>query len=242
MNLLEGADQLPDDRLELLNKWKDKPAEDVLKAKIEADLHIKSLEREKAELREMYLSQREELLAKAKFEEYIDQMRTPNNQNLQVANTPAKEVDSPKYDPAEIEKMFDRKLSDFEKLKQETENFSKVQTKLKERYGDSYVSVLKDQQSALGLSQDDVNALAKKSPEAFFRIMDLNEQQSSFQAPPRSGQRNDNFSPKGSPKRDWNYYQELKKTNPMMYLDPKISLQMEKDAQALGPAFGLPDD
>jgi hypothetical protein len=43
-------------------------------------------------------------------------------------------------------------------------------------------------------------------------------------------------------KRTWAYYQELKKTNPKLYLDPKISVQMDKDAIALGDAFGLPND
>jgi hypothetical protein len=81
-----------------------------------------------------------------------------------------------------------------------------------------------------------------KSPEAFFRVMGLERRKPSdpFQAPPQQRAANDNFAPKVQ-RRDWNYYQELKKTNPLMYLDPKISVQMEKDAQELGAAFGLPD-
>jgi hypothetical protein len=38
-------------------------------------------------------------------------------------------------------------------------------------------------------------------------------------------------------KRTLSYYAELKKKDPKIYLDPKIALQMEKDSQALGPAF-----
>jgi hypothetical protein len=240
MNLLDGADQTPDERDELLNKWKDKPQEEVLKAKVEADLHIKALEREKAELREMYLSQREELLAKAKFEELIDQMKSPTT-NLPVANTPAKEVEKP-YDPKDIETLFDQKLSAYERQKTEAENFNRVQSKLMDKYGSNYASVLKDQQNSLGLSVEEINGLAKKSPEAFFRMMGLNDapKNSTYQAPPRTNQRNDSYAPKVQV-RDYNYYQELKKTNPKLYLDPKISLQMERDAQELGDRFGLPD-
>ncbi len=85
------------------------------------------------------------------------------------------------------------------------------------------------------MSIEDVNALAKKSPEAFFRVMGLNEKQSDlFQTPPKSGQRNDNFAPKGQTKRDWAYYQEMKKANPKMYLDPKIAVQMHNDVLAIG--------
>lgn len=235
MNLLDPPEV--NDREEILNKWKDKPLEEVLKAKVEADLHIKAVEREKAELREMFLAQREELLAKAKFEEYLDQMKSPP-QNLQVAITPANEVDSHKYDPQEMEKLIDTRLAAQQQSKYEADNFKTVQTKLKERYGDNYVTVLKDQQDSLGLSPDEINSLAKRSPEAFFRVMGLNEQtDNAFQTPPRSGTRNDTFAPKGAPRRDYTYYQELKKTNPGLYLDPKIANQMEKDSQEMGVAF-----
>ena len=237
-NLFETGNDQPNERDELLTKWKDKPAEEVLKAKIEADLHIKALEREKAELRQMYAEQREELLAKAKWDEYLDRVTKP--ENLPVANTPANEVTPKQFDPKEIESLFDQKLTQYEAQKTERENFNKVQTKLRERFGDNFTSVLKDQQAALGLSVEDVNTLAKKSPEAFFRMMGLNDQpRSDYQSPPRSVQRNDSFAPK-TQRRDWNYYQELKKTNPLLYLDPKIAVQMEKDAAELGDAFGIP--
>jgi hypothetical protein len=226
-------------RDELLNKWKDKPVEEVLKAKVEADLHIKNLEREKAEMYEMYKAQHEELLAKAKFEEYIDQMRKPPE--TPVALPPANSDTKP-FDPNEIKELLRGELSLYETQKREQENFGKVQSKLRERFGDNYASVLKDQQINLGLSAEDVNSLAKKSPEAFFKMLGLNEtQHMDYQTPPRNSQRNDNFAPK-TVRRDWAYYQNLKKTNPMLYLDPKISAQMERDAQELGSAFGLPPD
>lgn len=38
-------------------------------------------------------------------------------------------------------------------------------------------------------------------------------------------------------KRTWDHYAELKKTNPKLYLDPKISKQMHDDALALGEGF-----
>jgi hypothetical protein len=48
--------------------------------------------------------------------------------------------------------------------------------------------------------------------------------------------RSDSFAPK-SDKRTYSYYENMRKTNPNLYLDPKISIQMDKDAQALGEAF-----
>lgn len=222
--------------MEILSKWKDKSPEEVLKAKVEADLHIKAIEREKAELKEMYLAQRDELLAKAKFEDYLDQIKTPP-QSLQAPLPQANEVNSPTFDRDEFKKLANDTYQEFDRTKREAENFRQVETKLKDKFGDNYANVLKDQQIQLGLSSDEVNSLAKRSPEAFSRLMGLDTKTEGFQAPMRSGQTASKFSPTGEPKRGMSYYQELKKTDPRVYLDPKISQQMERDALNMGEAF-----
>jgi hypothetical protein len=235
MTDLFAEDHQPDLRAEIEAKWKDKPLDEVLKAKIESDLYIKTLERQKDELRTDYLKQREELLAKAKFEELIDRYeKAPKD--LLVAPPQANE-ESPKYNPKDVEDIVLKKIQESKISDIETQNFHKVENKLRERFGDNFKSVLKEQQATLGLSTEDVNALAKKSPEAFFRIMDLNEHKAeNFQAPPRSNQRNDNFAPKGQPKRDYAFYQEMKKTNPKLYLDKQIAVQMHNDVISMGEA------
>lgn len=241
MNLLDGADQGTDPRDELLNKWKDKSPEEVLKAKIEADLHIKNLEREKAEQYSMYKQLYEESQTKASLQDLIDQLK--KEKEIPVALPPANEVNEPKMDLTKIESLFDEKLSAYERTKKEVENFGKVQEKLKQKLGTNYANSLQDQYAQLGLSNEEMNALAKKSPEAYFRMLGLNDEprHEGYQSAPRSSQRNDSFAPK-TQVRDYAYYQELKKTNPMLYLDPKISAQMEKDYIALGDRFGLPSD
>lgn len=237
MNLLEGADLGTDPREEILSKWKDKPAEELLKAKVEADLHIKTLEREKAEQYEMYKKLYEETQTKASLQELIDQMKNEQQVALPIAN----EVKEPVLDMNKMKDLFKEEISAYETQKREVENFGKVQSKLKEKLGPNYASTLKDQYEQLGLSNDEMNSLAKKSPEAYFRMLGINDSpRSDYMPAPRGAMRNDSFAPK-TVKRDYAYYQELKKTNPMLYLDPKIAVQMEKDAQELGAAFGLPD-
>lgn len=240
MNLLDGGDQPIDAREAALNKWKDKSQEELLKKAVEADLHISTIEREKAEQYSMYKQLYEESQTKASLQTLIDQMK--QEKEIQVALPQANEVKEPVMDVNKMKDFFKEEISSYELQKREVDNFGKVQSKLKEKYGDSYASVLKDQYDQLQLSNEDMNALAKKSPEAYFRMLGLNDQpRDGYQAAPRSSQRNDSFAPKVE-KRDYWYYQNLKKTNPMLYLDPKISQQMEKDAQALGAAFGLPPD
>lgn len=240
MNLLDGADHNTDPREEILNKWKDKPAEELLKAKVEADLHIKTLEREKAEQYDMYKKLYEESQTKAGLQDLIDQIK--KEKEIQVALPKANEVTEPKMDENKLRDLFKEEISSYEKTKKEVENFGKVQSKLKEKLGSNYASSLQDHYAQLGLSNDEMNALAKRSPEAYFRVLGLNDtRQEDYTGAPRSSLRNDSFAPK-TVKRDYAYYQELKKTNPMLYLDPKIASQMEKDYQELGDAFGLPRD
>lgn len=218
-------------RDELTAKWKDKPAEELLKAKVEADLYIKTLEKQKDELRADYLTQREELLAKAKFEDLLTQFKS--SPETPAATPPAKEVESPK-EPVDIDAKVRKLIEETRQADRRTANVTQVQEKLRERFGNNYQSVLKD----TGLSNNQINDIAGDSPEAIFRLVGLRDtQREDFQTPPRSAQRSDNFSPKGQTKRDWNYYQELKKTNPKLYLDPKLSVQMHNDAIEQGEAF-----
>lgn len=236
MDLLAGADQLPDenaDRAELLNKWKDKSAEELLKAKIDSDLYIRTLERQKDELREDYLKQREELLAKAKFEEYLDRMEKTSNPDFQ-APPAAKEVESPKLDLKELEGIVKKEIQETRIRERQEANFKMVQDKLKEHFGNNYASAIE----STGLSGTRLGELAMESPEAVYRLMGVtgSAPKESFQAPPRSGQRSDNFAPRGQVKRDYAFYQEMKKTNPKMALDPKIAVQMHNDVIEMGEA------
>lgn len=238
MNLLDGADQSPDGREEIFAKWKDKPQAELLEAKVNADLHIKTLEREKAEQYDMYKKLYEEQQTKAGLQDLIDQLK--KEKETQVALPSANEVKEPTLDMTKMKDLFKEEFSAYETQKREVENFGKVQAKLKEKFGNNYANTLVDQYNQLGLSNDDMNTVAKKSPEAYFRMLGLTDNPRSDYTIPRNSMRNDSFSPK-TVKRDYQYYQELKKTNPMLYLDPKIAVQMEKDAQELGAAFGLPD-
>jgi hypothetical protein len=42
--------------------------------------------------------------------------------------------------------------------------------------------------------------------------------------------------------RNWDYYQNIKKENLTTYLSAKVQAQLQADAIALGPAFGMPND
>lgn len=221
-------------RVQLTQKWKEKfPAadEELIRVKVDSDLYIKTLERQKDELRTDFMKSQEEIQKGKALEELIDRL---NQKDTTPAIIPeAKEKTPPSLAIDDVEKWYEQKVRN----ETESKNFQIVQAKLQERYGQSTADFLQEQSTALGLTKEEINSLAKKSPQAFFRTMGITEQgKDLFMAPPKSGIRNDQFSPK-TVKRDWNFYENMRKTNPSDYKDPKTQLQMHRDAEALGDAF-----
>ena len=236
-----GVDPNKDYLAELVGDGKKfKTEKDLARGKYEADLYVKTLERQLDELRSDYLKMREDSTSRAKLEELIGQLEAKQNQQLSSITPPANEVkDKPGIDPTELKSLVSSSIQEYEMTKKQQDNFNIVKEKLKEQFGDNYQTALKNQISELGLTEEDVNSLARKSPAAFFKTMGLQQASAkeTFQNPISSSQRSDAFRPKGKDKRTWSYYQEMKKTNPNLYLDPKINVQMHNDAMELGEAF-----
>jgi hypothetical protein len=228
-------------RAELLAKWKDKTPEEVLNAKIESDLYIKTLTARTDQIRDDYLRLREEAQAKASLQDLIDRHEKSLN-NPDTSTHTNVEQTQPSLKAEDIETLLEQKLSQRELMTKQNTNFNAVKAKLQEQFGDNYNTVLKQRMDTLGLDQEFTDNLAKTHPSVFLKTFGLDAvRQDSYSPPPRSNQRPDRFAPVAK-KRDWNYYQELNKRDPRAYLDPKIAIQMHNDAIALGNDFGMPSE
>lgn len=229
------------ERTDLYNKWKDKSLDEVIKAKVESDLFIKTQNARLDDLRNDYLKLREEATAKVSLQDLIARQEQLLANPDRTVTTQTEET-KPSLKPEDIEALLEQKFTQRDKLSKETENFNFVKAKLKEMYGDKASEVLKQRMDTLGLDQAFTDDLARSHPQVFLKTFGVEEtyrQQDT--APPRSSQRQTSFAPTVQ-KRDWNFYQEMKKTNPRMYLDPKIAIQMHNDAIALGSDFNMPLD
>lgn len=231
------------EREQLLNKWKTKTPEEVLQAKVESDLYIKTLTARMDDLTKDHLQLMEESKAKAQLQDLIDRLeKRGQGQDESQQNQNREENQQPSFKPEDIEKIVQQKLSEADLRKAQENNFRTVQAKLKERLGDNYQEILKQRREELGLTKEFADELARSHPAVFTKTFGLeDQQQETFRAPPRGNIRPSSFAPRVEV-RDWNYYQELKKTNPRAYLDPKIAVQMHEDAIALGDKFGMPED
>ena len=211
-----------------------KTPEDLAKGKLYADQTIETMKRRLDELTVDYNRVREENMTKAKLEELISKFEQTPPSNEQP---PVKDNNQP-VDFNKIEEIVQQKIQQNRIADVEAKNLDTVKAKLIERFGPNYQSSVKQQIEAIGLTNEDFNSLAKKSPSALFRTLGLDQQpRDSFQTPPRSSQRTDNFAPTADKKRTWSYYQDLKKTKPDIYYDRKTAIQMDKDAIELGEAF-----
>jgi len=214
-----------------------KTPQDLARGKYEADITIKNRESEMEQLREEYKKLYEEHMAATKLEELIDRaQRQPLASHEQTLNV--NEVKQSAFDPKEIESLVSSKISEYETSKKYKENFDFVSQKVKEHYGENHKQVLKSQMESMGLSEDYVNNLARTAPQAFLKLFEVGPRKTNenFQTPPRSSQRNDSFAPSTN-KRTWSYYEELRKKDPVLYLNPKTQKQMMDDAKELGDDF-----
>lgn len=196
------------------------------------------MKRRQDELRADYLKLQEDNNKKANLEELVDKLTA---RLASSEHTPAKEVlDKPEFDIKQVDEIVTQRMSALERQRKEQDNWSTVQSKAQEVLGERYAQILSQRSKELGLTDETVNSLAKNSPQAFFKAFGLEQASQGndgFQAPPRNQQRNDNFVPRGADHKPWSYYQELKKTDPKLYNDRRITVQMSKDMAALGEKF-----
>ena len=218
--------------------------EDMAKGKYVGDIHAKSLERNMAELREDYIKLREQNETGQKLQDLLDKIEKAQNLSSRdnTHNSNEDEINNkPSFDPTQVESLVSSQVQKIRQTEKEQENSKVVRDKLQEHFGRNYKDVLKEHAELLDLSDEQVNSMAKTNPKLFFKTFGLDQPKSeNFQTPPSSSVRKDNFSPSGSKKRDWNYYQELKKRDPKLYYAPKTLVQMDRDAQELGDDFGMP--
>lgn len=227
---------------DVIAKWKDKPHDELLAAKAEADLYIETMKARFDDLSRDYLELKEQQKTGAQLKDLLDRLDNPRQPNTDVnPDTNGNQV-QPGIKPEDIERLVNDKLTAHQQAQRQNENLREMQAKLRDTFGDDYQGHYKQRLDSLGLTPEFADELAKNHPTVFVKTFGLEPQQApQTHQLPRNVQRPSTFAPK-TQKRDWNYYQQLKKDNPRMYLDPKIAVQMHNDMMELGSDFGLPQD
>lgn len=202
----------------------------LAKAKLDADNHIKNLENEANELRG-------EVKTRIGLEEFLTKMGNqppPSDPNKQSNQSPPNDPT-----PVDIEKLIDEHLTKAESNRIKQSNLNAVNNKLNEIWGADASSKFRSTANELGLSVKDLQEIAERSPEAFFRVTNIKDTNDtpSVGSLPRSSTV---VNPDGSSGvRNDKYYRALKKSNPNLYFSAKTQVQMHQDAAAMGEKFFL---
>jgi hypothetical protein len=220
-----------------------KSPQDLAKGKAESDTYIKVLEKKLDQMRDDYLKLDEDYKARASLQELIDQQKSSAQQSSNNQPIVKDHNTAPSIDLKDIENMMSAKLQEHEVTKRQNDNLNLVKNKLIEHFGTKYQGAVKEQLADLGLSESRFQELAREAPTALLRTLGVDQPapKETYQSAPRSSLRSDSFKPKGSEKRDWQWYQDLKQKDPNRYNDPQTNVQMMNDYMALGSDFETGD-
>jgi len=209
----------------------------LAKSKLEADRYIKELEEQAKALREEVTKQD----YSAKLLEQL-QNKAPNstNGNSVVPNqnngstTPSDT--KPEMSEDILKALVEKTLTEKEAKATAEQNAAMVRNALVTKYGTEAQAHVQRKAQELGLAYSRLEALAQESPNAFLTL--IGEPKQDFK-PLVSGSINtQSVSVQKSTTRDWNYYQNLRRTNKTEYFKPSTQQQMLKDKIAMGNQFG----
>jgi hypothetical protein len=186
---------------------------------------------------------RSEVKSRTKLEEAIDRIRSlesnykPKEENEEdnPRTTTSKEVDPEKIAQMAIKHLEARQAE--ERKKQNAENVKKELVNL---FGEGgYEVALREKMKELNLTEEYVTRLAQDTPQLLIDYFRKSAPQRNAPQGTPGSQVNDGFfqNSQQTTKRNYKYYEKMKKTNPDQYTSSKVQWQMHQDAQKMGPAF-----
>lgn len=212
----------------------------MARAKIFGDEHIKRLEQENKQLRDDYTRAREENVAKAKLEDLLDQLQGKRQQPEPTESNQPIRTEEKAIDYKQIESLIENKFKQAELTKTYNQNLESVKNKLIERFGPEYVQQYKQQIDQLNLTKEDADSMAGRNPVAFMKMLGIDQPkpiQQQYQPPVRNQTSTPQPIPSVSEKRDWAWYEDLRKKDRNKYLSKETQLQMLQDRMSMGESF-----
>lgn len=215
-------------------KWQD--PEVIAKGKVEADNHIKELERQLEELRGD-LSKNE--YAKQLLETLQGKAEVPTSSKTVDAQEKQSEGSAADQnttgDAGDLESLVEETIRKREQQQTAQQNLTQVNETLTEAYGTEASKVVKERAQELGMSLERLQEIAAESPSAFMRL--VGDSPAVEKNPTTTSSVNTTAAFNRSGERNWNYYQDLRRSNPKQYYSPKVQNQLAQDRVNLGDRF-----
>lgn len=209
----------------------------LAKSKLESDAYIKQLEEQTKQLRE-------ELTKQDYSAELLKQLQSkaPESTNGNTVepkdNNGSTNSGETKPDVSEdaVKALVEKTLSQREAEAVAKENARIVQEKLTAKYGTEAKAHVEQKAKSLGISYAKLEELALESPNAFLAL--IGEPAVEIKPAINGSVNTQTLAEKSPNTRDWNYYQNIRRTNRSLYFSPAFQQQMFNDKLALGDKFG----
>ena len=198
------------------------PDPELAKAIFHKDQHIEQIHREQAGLRQ-------ELNSRMKMEEFLDRINNfqqhddsndtlPADRELVQGTSVSGQTTQP-LSTEDVQRIIEQR----DAANRRNRNLLDVTETLKDKLGPNYPEKVRQTIRQLGMDEQQANAIAADNPKAFYRLLGLDQSpRETFQSPPRTALNSEGFRPSGSPQRDWNYYENIRKTKPNEYWSPRV--------------------
>jgi hypothetical protein len=206
-----------------------KTVEDLARSKLESDKFIEQLKREGAEMRHAL----QELEGKVGKQRTIDDVLSAIKEVRGTGDNQALPTTE------DLLKLVDSRIRDVDAEKSRNLNAERAQAALLDKFQNDAAKArefVRIEASRLGMKPEELRSLAQTSPEAFSRILGLNQPKSNGQASLRTEVNTEATMSNGSVRNE-SYYKELKAKLGQKFWDPAIQRQRFKDVSALGQKY-----
>jgi len=142
--------------------------ENIKKQNAHAQAHINKLEEENKTFREELKAMQQELAKSATIDDLMTTYSQPQTDNSPGTTSP--QLDEEALLTKLKEEVF-QDMSYAQQLAAEQDNWTSVESQLKERHGEGWASYVDQRASELGMTNDQMEGFAKTSPKAFMELV-----------------------------------------------------------------------
>lgn len=163
------------------------------------------------------------------LEKFLTEVKNPGAQAQQEVVTP-QGGNNASLDDSAIEERILKALEQREAQRASETNVEKVSRVMQDNFGDQAQLVINKKSRELGISAQELKAMAAKSPSAFFTLVGVSETPAPGLAPVVPQNRLNGSATNGaSGVRNKAFYDKMKASDPKKYFDPKTTSDMMKD-------------
>jgi hypothetical protein len=205
---------------------------DAIQSLVFKEMHIKKIEEENRLLRQSAtetktVDQILQALKSTNGSQNTVQDIVRDNQNVDANNN------APVASVEEVSRKVLEALEAKTEAKKQEENISKVKAALLSNFGADFPNVLENKATELGLDKATIDMMAKKTPQALLKLLDVKANVSTNPSPNNSYR-----VPEGvNTEKNAAYYAKLRKSNPNLYYSRNIQNEIIQQAEKLGQKF-----